>query len=211
MKKNQVTAELLRRYHAGACSEEERRVVVEWLLSPDPGQDLPALSAEEETRMEKELWQGMTIRRNARSKPIGPLFWWMSAACLLLFFYIGAVKSDNRQLALDNMKGAGTKTITSDGLVFRLGPKSSVEASTNFWGSAGSIRFCGSMEIINQSGRDIELVFNSTCKKSEYTRKRVICKSGKSYFALHHFLTQDEIIIVNRERGNSDLPGAVMI
>lgn len=209
-----MTAELLQRYHSGLCNEEERKRVVEWLMSPEP--DNSVFSIDEEACAEQRIWHEMTAQREIPEvkfpRNTGMTFWlWFYAACLLLFCFLGAGWIANRPMALDNMNGIDTKTVKSDGLVFRLAPKSSVEAKRNFWRSAGNIQFCGVMEITNHSGKDIELVFNSTCKKSDFTQKKVICKSGKSYIAMHHFLKQDEIIVVNRDRGEIDLPGAVMI
>jgi hypothetical protein len=217
MKRIIVTADLLHRYHLGGCTENERKAVVEWMLDGISDASAPVPPHNAQSDIENDIWKEIEKQRVVNVKPgkiTHDLFRyrrWGIAACLTLLIALGFQVSDGKQLNIDNMKGEETKIIAQNGLVFRLAPKSSVEAQRSFWGTEGRIRFCGSMEIINETGRDINLIFNSTCKKSDYTLKKMTCKSGSSYIALHHFLTQDEIIIMNSRRGESDLPGAVTI
>ncbi|MCE6988074.1 hypothetical protein LZG72_03140 [Dyadobacter sp. CY323] len=217
--KIEITPELIIRYHQGQCTQEEKEVVVEWLLDPEAEENLHLPDGEPELIHKFEIWQGISngVKKNARRGrlirvlkkelyAIRPITRLAIAATVLLF--VGSLaagiyyptRSVDGQVSLDNLAGNTAKNGKLASLSFTLSPQSKAEANIPAWTRAVQIRFCGSLQVTNNSENDVELVFSSGCKKTNYTLQKVTVAKGKSYLATHYRMETDEIIVVDKAR-----------
>lgn len=220
--KIEVTPELIARYHQGKCTHEENEAVMEWLLDPESAEELQLPEGESDVTHKAIIWKG--ISKGMRTKtvllfpipifstetvPLHSYYRLAIAICLVL----GVIVSGNFYLKnltkttveLDNWNSDKAKITQVANLSFTLSPKSTVETNTSFWSQATQIRFCGTLEVTNNSEKDVELTFHSDCQKTMYTSQKVKVAKGKSYVAMHYHLNTDEIIVVDKAR-IQDLP-----
>ena len=212
--KVEVTPELINLYHQGKCTKEENEAVIDWLLDPESTDELRLPDGESEVIHENNIWKG--ISKEIKT-PVIPLhrtiaYTWhrshyFKVACVAcIVFLIGAfsvgtsylTNLSGSEITFDNLNGENTKIGQIANLSLTLSPSSRAETTTSLWGSATQIRFCGSLEVTNNSGQDMELVFRSDCKNTSYTLQKVMVAKGKSYLAMHYHLNTDEIIVVDK-------------
>lgn len=212
--KIEVTPELIALYHQGKCTKEENEAVIDWLLDPEFMDGLLLPEGESEAIHEERIWKGISKEIKTPVTPLhrtGARTWGRSyyfkvavAACIAFIigtFSLGTSYVNNlsgSEVTLDNLNGNSTKTGQIADLSLILSPLSRAETSTSLWGDATQIRFCGSLEVTNNSSRDMELVFRSDCKNTNYTLQKVMVAKGKSYLAMHYHLNTDEIIVVDK-------------
>lgn len=217
--KIEITPELIIRYHQGQCTQEEKEVVMEWLLDPEAEEKLNLPDGEPELIHKFAIWQGIStgVKKKGRSAPLlqvltkefsafRPIARLAIAASFLLFiaslvagrFY--PTRSIDGKVSLDNLAGRTAKNGKLASLSFTLSPQSKAEANTPTWTRAVQISFCGSLQVTNNSEKDVELVFSSGCKNTSYTLQKVTVAKGKSYLATHYRMETDEIIVVDKAR-----------
>jgi len=218
-----VTQQILLKYSEGSATKEEILAVETWLKSESVEADealFPWDQNKRQVRSEIRSELGIRIilhqqKRNSHLK--NAVTWYVAAACTVIglwgigFYNNAHTNTENQTASFDNLNGKESKSFkTSDGLIFKLAAHSKVETNTNSADEISTVQFCGTMEITNRSGRDIQVIFSSTCKKSNNAKQVVTCKEGKSYVALQDHVRREEIIVVNRSR-LGELPGQVAI
>ena len=211
--KIEVTPELIALYHEGKCTSEENEAVVDWLLDPETADELHLPDSESEAVHKTRIWRGISKGMKTSVIPLhrfGTLYWLSTpyfkvacAACIILMIAAFSLARNYVNLAdsavtFDNLGSDSTKMGNISNLSLILSPKSRAQTSTSLWGNATQIRFCGSLEVTNNSGHDMELVFRSDCKNTGYTLLKVMVAKGKSYLAMHYHLNTDEIIVVDK-------------
>ena len=210
----EVTPELIALYHQGKCTREENEAVIDWLLDPESTDELQLPEGESEAVHETNIWKGISKEIKTSVIPLhrtivhtwGRSNYFKVACVACIVFIIGAFSMgtayinnlSNSEITFDNLNGENTKIGQIANLSLTLLPLSRAETTTSLWGGATQIRFCGSLEVTNNSDHDMELVFRSDCKNTSYTLQKVMVAKGKSYLAMHYRLNTDEIIVVDK-------------
>ena len=199
-----VDKELLQKFHRGECTDEECAAVERWMLETDTKMDLVAENKMME--MEARIWKNIEPKEQVipvADSIFGRMFSYGLAASLLLALGFGWLTLGNNTRSNEplvyELNSNAQKTIEVRGLNFTLASNSNAVVSSNSHGKQGDISFCGAVQITNNSGADIEYIFESACKKSAYTRKQITFQSGKTYIAVHNFYKTDEVIVMTKE------------
>ncbi len=214
-----ITPELLKRYTSGQCTEEERRLVENWL----PGkEDMTADLSEEEVTAETE-WMWRIISKDIAGPKTVPLYKkltrYAAVACVAFLVFISSFLGVNKvdsfeQLAvLVNCSPPFQKNIAhlvnnSDkpqtykvgGLLCTLLPSQQSNVAFALCGIKSDVTFCGDMILENKTGRDVKLEVASMCKLSKYTTKEIVLKKGHNYVLTHRKYQVDEIHITDIAR-----------
>ncbi|TDE14451.1 hypothetical protein [Dyadobacter psychrotolerans] len=215
----QITPELLKQYHLGACSDEERLLVETWLASnEDPATGIFPLH-ETEGQVKDFMWKHISSfvedpEKQTKFTPWKQHVRYATAACLVLgilswslYNIPSSLRTNNiTELVMDNLKGGENMRMDTSGLVFTLLPESKAETRTDWKSKSGVVNFCGNILITNNSDEDIELLFNTNCKNSRYTQKTLKCEKGKTYVAIHYKFNDDEIMVFDK----SELATAIL-
>lgn len=219
-----VTAKLLKKYHAGECSDEECLLVQHWLENNNEGLAVPSGKIDKESQIKDQMWDNiasfideeplnrpLTLKSVNRLQPLR----YLAAACLIFAAIFWGLRKDLTSdggetitvLSMDNLYGASSKKINNAGLAFTLTPKSKAETHTNLKNNSASVNFCGNILITNNSDQDIQIHFNTICQNASDSQKVVTCEKGKTYVAVHYKYNDDEIMIFDKaDLANSILP-----
>lgn len=199
-----VNKELLQKFHRGACTDEECAAIECWMLENEA--DVSFAAESKMMEVEDRIWKNIepankTIRISG--SVFNRIFSYGIAAALLFALGFGwlVLGKNNRmnEPVVYQLNSNSQKTFEVSGLNFTLGNNSNAVVSTCSLGKQGDISFCGAVQITNNSGSDIEYVFESACKKSAYTRKQITFQSGETYIAVHNFYKTDEVIVMKKE------------
>lgn len=217
-----VMQQILIRYSEGTATDEEIRMVEQWLAADESVHesfpdhlDKQKIGAEIRNSLTDQIF---LYNRSKSRKLRNALVLYLAAACAVLGlwgigFYQNAHEFTGRKSLtyFDNLNGSESKQFrTASGLVFKLAAHSSAEANTTRSDQISSVQFCGVMEITNETGRDIQVEFSSGCKNAGDTKQIVTCKEGKSYVALQDHIQPDGVIVVNSNR-IAELPRQIII
>lgn len=199
-----INKDLLEKFASGNCTDEERQLVEEWMNNNHDIPELP-LSETEKELAQKRIWNNIAEKVTACRKDT--MRYTLSAAAAIVLLLSGMTllwhREDERYMEL----GGKNKVAEVEGMRFTLAGNS--QAKMKFTsGEAANIVFCGLMEVTNTSGKDRPYVFESSCEKSNYTKKSMLMKAGKTYIVLHNYYKKDEIIILNRDN-LAGLPDAI--
>lgn len=186
-----VSRELLQKYASGNCSEEERKIIENWL----PGEeDIADSMPETEWKdVSVQMWQNIVseTRQPAKRLDILKLSRYVTAACIILgLAYWGKAMllnhSDTREEELDNTYGNRTRHITAAGFSLDVFPGSKVKITEGTYGFNTTIALCGELLLQNkqQENRVISLALSSACGTSNQTENPRQLKAGKKYVVL---------------------------
>lgn len=196
---------LLQRFHRGECTPEECAAITDWMNSPEAATQMA--NEQKMSEIEVRIWKNIEPRKTG-GRGVQPLltrrfYYGIAAAILLLpgLGWLNGLKNIEKVVAptIYTLNSANQKNMEVSGLDFTLANNSNAVVVTPPAGGHGGISFCGAVQITNNSGADIEYVFESACKKSAFTRKKVTFHSGKTYIAVHNFYKTDEVIVIKKE------------
>lgn len=196
---------LLRKFHRGECTAEECAAITDWMRNSEAATQMA--DERKMSELEARIWKNIEPREAGApgSRPLLTRRFYYGVAAALLFLpvlgWLNGFKNMEQIVAptIYTLNSADQKNMEVSGLDFTLANNSNAVVVTPLAGRHGGISFCGAVQITNNSGADIEYVFESACKKSAYTRKKVTFHSGKTYIAVHNFYKTDEVIVMKKE------------
>lgn len=200
-----VDKELLQKYHRGECTREESEVIARWMDESDS--QVSMADEKKMTEMESRIWNNIAPKDPSglitNRVMIRRLISYGVAASLILAAGLAWIRKGgsvrDAEPVVYTLNSNAQKTIDVRGLNFTLANNSNAIVSTDLNNMQGDISFCGAVQITNNSGEDIQYVFESACKKSAYTRKQITFQSGQTYIAVHNFYKTDEVIVMKKE------------
>jgi hypothetical protein len=199
-----VNKELLQKYYRGECTGEESAAIGRWMTETDGTMELT--SEMKMMEIEARIWKNIEPESNnprfLNFRFTNIFSYGIAASLLFALGFAWFTFSENTspvEPVVYQLNSNEQKTVEVSGLNFTLASNSNAVVSTSFRGKQGDISFCGAVQITNNSGADIEYVFESACKKSAYTRKQITFQSGETYIAVHNFYKTDEVIVMKKE------------
>lgn len=215
-----ISKELIEKYHHGRCTDDEKAVVEEWLLSDDTDEAVEWATPAEKISVQSEIWDGIAaVLPSSHEAPRVPevkrtivrTFWKPAvAACLIAalgsILYINKQESAKQEvIALDNISGTENKDLHEKEFTLSIAPKSNVAINSE----TGIMDFCGAV-LINPK-EDIELTFQGSCANPTLNKETVSLKKGQNYIALNYGgnASTGEVIIVE-EGAMVSLPPLVL-
>ncbi|AOM79219.1 hypothetical protein [Pedobacter steynii] len=210
-----ITAELLKKYHSGLCSPEEIQEVLAWMDSDEEAP--PSLhSLEEEQEIEQSLWNSIhrsTLAKDQKNRIKRlQLYRYGIAASLLIslsalfFFYHQNQSIKTTFVNIKNFGTDGTIEKNIGGLILTALPKTNVHAVLNQSMYSGDVSFCDAVLVRNESPNDINLQFLNTCSSGIAKPKNYILKTGITYVAVRVDWKSPEIIVVDQRYLEDLLP-----
>ncbi len=214
-----ISKELIEKYHHGRCTDQEKAVVEEWLLSDDADETIAWTFPEEKTALQSDMWNEIaTVLPSSQEAPapnvrhtISRSLWKPAvAACLLASLgaalYSGKHESAPKEIiALNNSSGTKNKDLDEKEFTLSIAPRSNVALNSK----TGIMDFCGAV-LINPK-EDIELIFQGTCANPAQNREKVSLKKGQNYIALNYGgNAQTGEVIVVKEGAMVSLPPLVL-
>ncbi|MNJ92253.1 hypothetical protein D3C87_99200 [compost metagenome] len=197
MDKSNINKEMVQRYYAGTATPSECELIERW-LTEDESEDtlLPEKQLQE---IEARIWQRITPKP-AFSKARLSYVTWLTAAASIVFV-LGLLYWTNEiaDPKMYRLGGNSPSSLDLHGLNFRLLGKGDATLTAEHGKEVSDLNFCGAVEIVNNSDSDIDYMLTSTCKKSNYTRKNITLKKGKTYIAMHNHYHTDEVVILRKE------------
>ncbi|ACT92900.1 FecR family protein [Dyadobacter fermentans] len=147
-KKNFYT--LLKRYQAGTCTDQEKRLVEQWFLTLD--EEIPHYDSADNEAVEERIWTAIQQRTDDRNG-IFNLSWWKWAAAAVVLLVAGWATYRYQATQPPSLAGASAEKVTRknlvtntnqsnapkafqlpDGSEIRLSPKSSISYEPRFDG-----------------------------------------------------------------------------
>jgi len=208
-----VTAEVLKRFHAGLSSPEEQAAVECWLEEGDD-EILPSHTEEEEEEIGRQLWAavGSSTIYKKKNKSFGYYGYGIAAslllaACTIFYFQNRSGNSQQQQLvSIKNSTGNRAKAKNVNGLVLITFPKGNINAHFSEDTLSANVTFCEMMLVQNKSGEDVDINFSSDCAAQVVKPTKFNCKKGNSYVALRLNSNSSEIIVVDQRYVDDMLP-----
>ncbi len=222
MGEDKVTAEALKRFHAGLSSVEEQAAVQVWLEESDDELS-PLHSPEEEEEIGRKLWTAVARSTIHKQKKIrfgyfryGIAASLFMATCIIFYFhhFSDGVSLQQQQLvSTGNSGGRLARGKSVDGLVLINFPKGGINATKGFINgrtgedtSLANVSFCDMMVVQNKSVGDVTINFSSDCSTQTVKPTKFRCKKGNSYVALRLSPNSSEIIVVDERYVDDMLP-----
>ncbi len=206
-----VDKELIEKYHQNLCSEQERRLVEDWLFN-DEAEEVLSLPIAEHQIHKDEIWAGISRDIPALAEPkvfklsdyFSPFIKTAVAASLI----IGVLSSltlwwmhNNVWDQPVNVANTGkfqNEKVQTSGLNIVLAPQSRANISSSAYHQSGNIDFCGTI-LINPK-EDFELTLKANCADPNRGTEKIKLKKGQNYYAVNYrFNASNELIIVNEE------------
>jgi|GEM_PF-1655778 len=199
MGKHLVDKELILRYYKGACTEEERALVLHWLNDDDD--EVSFLEVEKMDLIESRIWQHIKPEQHKPFIKRKGLIWGGMAASVLLVLSLWVWQEMFIQAPTKMYHFGGNNPTSLDvqGLNFRLIGQGDATVVAKEGAEAGDLTFCGAIEIVNNSNSDVHYILSSACKNSKFTQKDITLKKGKTYIAMHNYYKTDEVIVLRKE------------
>lgn len=208
---------LLEKYVLGNCSDEEKQLVEQWLMSTD--EEETVLPERVVTTMTTSIWASLKHNLPARSLPVQQNWWVLlprvvAAACLLACLIgvslFATRKNTGINIAFSNSKPDRELKATSNEIDFYLKPNSSVKG-TVYGLSQGSLDFSGSFKIVSTAKSDLEIDFRTKNSRSVSTKK-VTIKGKQTYYVgiLKQDHAPDEILVLTSQQ-LEDIPPRIKI
>jgi hypothetical protein len=201
-----ISKELIEKYHDGNCSDEEIRVVENWLSDENEEEDL-LLPDEIKVKHRDEMWDEVASVLPEKKKEtkiisfkkIEPV--WRVAAAALIIGLLGIAvynlknsSSDSAIIVINNTSETVNKDLNEQAYNISIGPKSNIEINNE----TGIIDFCGAV-MINPK-RDIEFTIQGTCANAKDGSEKMTLKKGLNYIALNYSSATkaNEVIILEQ-------------
>ncbi|MCE7060707.1 hypothetical protein [Dyadobacter sp. CY343] len=205
-----VSKELIERYHAGLCTQEEQLAVEEWLLSDEPDELFVLPEGKEKRGLRAEMWEEIADVFPEKKSYQHIFFhsFWRQAAAVVLLGITGVLlyNVNNKQVTADiiiinNESTSINKDLQAGNFHVSLAPKSNIEIDSN----TGRIDFCGAM-MINPK-MDVEYTIQGTCPDQMEQSGKMKLKKGLNYIALNYAGPgKDPELLVLEEKSLMGLP-----
>lgn len=208
---------LLEKYALGNCSDEEKHLVEQWLMSTDEEETI--LTERALTSMTTSIWASLKHNFPARRLPVQQNWFTglphIAAAACLLVGVIGVslfvtTKSTGIEIAFSTNGLDREVKATSNEIDFYLKPNSSVKGTVSTL-SQGSLDFSGSFKIVSTAQNDMEIDFRIKSSKSVSTKK-VTIRGKQTYYVgiLKQDHAPDEILVLTSQQ-LEDIPPRIKI
>lgn len=219
MKKHFVTDALLRKYHAGRCSDEEKTMVEEWLASADDNSE-PIHTPLEESLIQERMWwvvQSDMDRSRSRRTMMRRRFSYAAAAAVTVmmitwagFFAFKGGSERTLVLQLSNTGSQVAFSSTNDLSVTTL-PQTNVAMVMGGELLHTRIDFCDVVLLKNEGEEDMKLMFKANCAEDMSLPLNHVVKRGETYVVYRYKQIelsgegQQQIVVIPRDQIASNI------
>ncbi|WP_125721255.1 hypothetical protein [Flavobacterium ustbae] len=192
-----ITSNLLEKYARNECDAAEKAMVEQWLSVSDSDSEIVLYLQKPE--LKEQMWNEIASQTiHAKSKfPVRILYAVVSTAACALFGIISAnyisPESFRSDILVNNMNGQEVKKINIGSLSFLVEPGSQCNISTDFFGEAANIEFCGAVSVSSDSATTQEFnIGTGTSSCDDTYQDKVKLRKGQTYLAM----TDDEYNVI---------------
>lgn len=184
-----ITSNLLEKYARNECNVAEKAMVEQWLNCTDLESEI--ISDVQNPELKEEIWNGIALK-TIHAKPkvsVRSLYAAASVAACLLFGLMSMHHYNPELLGTDilvnNVNGQEAKRINIGSLSFLVEPGSQVNISTDFFGQANDVKFCGAVSVISDAASTLEFnIATGTSGCKDTYEDKVKLRKGQTYLAM---------------------------
>lgn len=184
-----ITSNLLEKYARNQCNAAEKAMVEHWLNFTDSESQI--IVEVQKPELKQEIWNGIALK-TIHAKPkiaVRSLYAAASVAACLLFGLVSIHHYRSELLGTDilvnNVNGQQVKRINIGSLSFLVEPGSQVNISTDFFGQANDIKFCGAVSVISDAASTMEFnIATGTSGCKDTYEDKVKLRKGQTFLAM---------------------------